>query len=67
MGKVSEKDFHEMASRLRARAVNLMKQLDIETPGYRDLIERELEARLKQSTVDSRQSTVESPPWRDRR
>ena len=62
MGKVSEKDFHEMASRLRARAVNLMKQLDVETPGYRDLIERELEARLKQSTVDSQQSTVESPP-----
>ena len=62
MGKVSEKDCHEMASRLRARAVNLMKQLDIETSGYRDLIERELEARLKPSTGDSQQSTVESPP-----
>ena len=62
MGKVSEKDFHEMANRLRARALNLMKQLDIETRGYRDLIERELEARLTQSTVDSQQSTVESPP-----
>ena len=62
MGKVSEKDFHEMANRLRTRAINLMKQLDIETPGYRDLIERELEARPKQSTVDGLQSTVESPP-----
>ncbi len=62
MSKVSEKDFHEMANRLRTRAINLMKQLDIETPGYRDLIERELEARLKQSTVDGLQSTVESPP-----
>ena len=62
MSKVSEKDFHEMANRLRARALNLMKQLDIETRGYRDLIERELEARLTQSTVDSQQSTVESPP-----
>ena len=62
MGKVSEKDFHEMANRLRTRAINLIKQLDIETPGYRDLIERELEARLKQSTVDGLQSTVESPP-----
>lgn len=59
MGKVSEKDFQEMASRLRARAINLMKQLDIETPGYRDLIERELEARLQQSTVESPPSTVE--------
>ncbi len=59
MGKVSEKDFHEMASRLRARAINLMKQLDIETPGYRDLIERELEVRLQQSTVESPPSTVE--------
>ncbi len=62
MDKVSEKDFHEMASRLRARAISLMKQADIETPGYRDLIERELEERLKQSAVDGRQSTVESPP-----
>ena len=62
MSKVSEKDFHEMASRLRARALSLMKQLDIETPGYRDLIERELEARLEQSTVDSQPSTVDSPP-----
>ena len=62
MSKVSEKDFHEMANRLRARALSLMKQLDIETRGYRDLIERELEARLTQSTVDSQQSTVESPP-----
>ena len=59
MGKVSEKDFHEMSGRLRARALNIMKQLDFQMPGYRDLIERELEARLK--AVDSQQSMVDDP------
>jgi hypothetical protein len=47
MGKVSEADFHEMASRLRARAIRLMKQLDQDATGYRDLIEHELRERLK--------------------
>jgi len=45
MGKVSDADFHEMASRLRARAARLMKQLD-SGGGYRELIERDLEKRL---------------------
>jgi hypothetical protein len=45
MGKVSAKDFDEMAGRLRARAMSLMRQLDAEA-GYRELIERELQARL---------------------
>ncbi len=45
MGKVSTKDFDEMAGRLRARAMSLMRQLDTEA-GYRELIERELQARL---------------------
>jgi hypothetical protein len=45
MGKVSAKDFDEMAARLRARAMSLMRQLDTEA-GYRELIERELQARL---------------------
>ena len=60
MGKVSEKDFHEMSGRLRARAINLMKQLDFQMPGYRDSIERELKARLKQA-VDNQQSMVDDP------
>ena len=60
MGKVSEKDFDEMSGRLRARALNLMKQLDFQMPGYRGLIERELEGRLKQA-VDSQQSMVDDP------
>jgi len=46
MGKVSEGDFQDMAARLRARAIALMKQLDQSGEGYRDLIERELRTRL---------------------
>jgi hypothetical protein len=47
MGKVSPKDFDEMAGRLRSRAVMLMKQLDEGASAYRELIERELKARMK--------------------
>jgi hypothetical protein len=46
MGKVSQADFDEMAGRLRARALSLMKQLDEDGSGYRTIIERELSARL---------------------
>ena len=45
MGKVSAKDFEEMSGRLRARAMSLMRQLDTEA-GYRELIERDLQARI---------------------
>jgi len=47
MGKVSAKDFDEMAGRLRSRAIALMKQLDAGASGYREAIERELSARMK--------------------
>jgi hypothetical protein len=46
MGKVSPRDFDEMAARLRARAMMLIKQVDEGGSGYRELIERELSARL---------------------
>jgi hypothetical protein len=46
MGKLSQADFDEMAGRLRARALALMKQLDEDGSGYRSIIERELSARL---------------------
>lgn len=46
MGKVSAADCEEMIGRLRARAVRLIRQLDSGDAGYRDLIERELNARL---------------------
>jgi hypothetical protein len=46
MGKLSPKDFEEMAGRLRARAIALMKQLDEGGSAYREIIERELSARM---------------------
>ena len=45
MGKLSTKDFDEMSARLRGRAMSLMRQLDTDG-GYRELIERELKARI---------------------
>jgi hypothetical protein len=46
MGKLSQKDFDEMSGRLRARALSLMKQLEVGSVGYTPAIERELAARL---------------------
>ena len=46
MGKVSDADFGLIGRRLRAQALTLMKQLDVDMPGYRDVIERELARRL---------------------
>jgi hypothetical protein len=46
MGKVSEADCGEMIGRLRGRAVRLIRQLDAGSAGYRELIDRELNARL---------------------
>ena len=45
MGKVAEKDFVDMSARLRVRAARLIRQLDAKT-GYRQQIEKEIEARL---------------------
>lgn len=50
MGKVSEKDFDEMAGRLRARALSLMRQLELESGAYAAVIEKELEARVAKRT-----------------
>ena len=47
MGKTSASDFDELATRLRARALTLMRQLDAGGPEYREAIERELAARLE--------------------
>jgi len=48
MGKLSAKDFDEMATRLRSRAVGLMKQLEQNDSGYGAIIERDLNLRLAQ-------------------
>lgn len=45
MGKVSDKDFAEMGTRLRARAAGLIRQLDAGT-SYRQAIEAEIEKRI---------------------
>ena len=42
MGKVSEDDFSAMGGNLRARARELLKQLDVDGTTYRELIEGEL-------------------------
>jgi hypothetical protein len=47
MGKVSDDDFHHMATRLRTRATRLMRQLDAGA-SYRTRIEEEVAKRLSE-------------------
>ena len=63
MGKVSNQDFDEMSSRLRARAMGLMLQLDERRSPYRDAIERELQSRIA-GDRDSKQPSTQpiAPP-----
>jgi ribosomal protein L40E len=51
MGKLSSRDFDEMSRRLRVRAIALMRQLDAEGAGYREVIERELAVRIAQARL----------------
>jgi len=51
MGKVSDKDFGEMSTRLRARAAGLIRQLDAGS-GYRETIEKEIQKRLSAGSKD---------------
>jgi len=46
MGKVSEQDFTQMAARLQARAIGIMKQLEAGASEYRQHIEKELASRI---------------------
>jgi hypothetical protein len=66
MGKVSPRDFEEMSARLRARAMMLIKQADEGGAGYRELIERELSARLvtRARAGSTEHSTVSVGPER---
>jgi hypothetical protein len=59
MGKMSEKDFADMSTRLRARAARLMRQLDA-GGGYRDQIQKEIEKRV-------RKPVAPAPPQATRR
>jgi hypothetical protein len=45
MGKLSDADWQDMSTRLRARAARLMRQLDAAS-GFRDQIERDLAKRI---------------------
>ena len=51
MGKVSEKDFADMSSRLRVRAAGLIRQLDAGA-GYLDQIEQEIAKRAGSGPSD---------------
>jgi pyruvate/2-oxoacid:ferredoxin oxidoreductase beta subunit len=61
MGKLSESDWQEMSSRLRARAARLMRQLDAGA-GYREQIEQELAKRL--GTTKATAAVSEEPAAR---
>ena len=50
MGKLSDADWQEMSTKLRARTAGLMRQLDAAT-GYRDQIEKDLAKRMGTRTV----------------
>ena len=52
MGKLSPKDFEEMSGRLRARALSLIKEIDAAGSGYREIIERELNARVASARIE---------------
>jgi hypothetical protein len=63
MGKLSDGDWTEMSTRLRARATRLIRQLDAGL-GYRSQIERDLAKRLGdpgKKAVAASQADVESP------
>ncbi|MGE3841315.1 MAG: zinc-ribbon domain-containing protein [Vicinamibacterales bacterium] len=51
MGKIAEPDFAEMSSRLRARAIGLMKQLDRDEPDWDAVIAREVARRRGMATT----------------
>jgi len=51
MGRLSDEDWKEMSGRLRSRVARLIRQLDAGT-GYREQIERDLDARLKPSRYE---------------
>ncbi len=51
MGRLSDEDWNEMSTRLRARAGRLMRQLDAGA-GYREQIEKDLAKRIGEKTAD---------------
>ena len=69
MGRLSDEDWNEMSSRLRARAARLIRQLDAGA-GYRDQIEKDLAKRLGGDDVrlpPSRHEETKDPASADQR
>jgi len=58
MGRLSDEDWREMSSRLRARAGRLMRQLDAGA-GYRDQIEKDLAQRIGEGNARLKPSRYE--------
>lgn len=63
MGKVAEGDFNEMSSRLRARAIGLMKQLDREQPNWDAVIDAEVARRRGVTRLAPEQPPVAKPSF----
>ena len=61
MGKVSDKDFAEMSTRLRARAAGLIRQLDAGA-SYRQAIQAEIDKRLGLKAQRSEKAAQPPPP-----
>ena len=53
MGKMSAADFDEMANRLRARAISLMKALEAPVPDYRARVEEDLASRVSAAAAQA--------------
>jgi hypothetical protein len=64
MGKVSESDWQAMTGRLRNRAIRVVGQLDGGGEAYRDLIDRELQARKAAGSGPAAGGGRSSPPGR---
>ncbi len=64
MGKVSDKDFGEISSTYRARAIRVMRQLDDAGRDYEAMIERDVKERL--STAGTQPSAAEQKIERDK-
>ena len=58
MGKVSDKDFADIGSTYRARAIRVMRQLDDAGRDYEAMIEKEVAERAKKPTVDTPHQTA---------
>ncbi len=62
MGKLSEQDFEQMAGRLRARAMGIMKKLDAGASNYRARVEQDLAARLEARGLAAQSPRAASTP-----